>query len=90
MTEFSQAKGRLALVTGATRLQGIGFAICRALAEAGTDIAFTHHSPYDRTTARRLGRIGLPQDAAKLVAFLCSDDAAWITGQVLHSHGGFR
>lgn len=37
-----------------------------------------------------LGRIGLPQDAARLVAFLASDDGEWITGQTIHSHGGFR
>jgi 3-oxoacyl-[acyl-carrier protein] reductase len=36
-----------------------------------------------------LGRIGQPEDAAKLVAFLASDEAAWITGQIIHSEGGF-
>jgi 3-oxoacyl-[acyl-carrier protein] reductase len=35
------------------------------------------------------GRIGQPADAARLVAFLASDDAAWITGQIIHSEGGF-
>jgi 3-oxoacyl-[acyl-carrier protein] reductase len=35
------------------------------------------------------GRIGQPEDAARLVAFLASDEAAWITGQVIHSEGGF-
>jgi 3-oxoacyl-[acyl-carrier protein] reductase len=35
------------------------------------------------------GRIGQPEDAARLVAFLVSDDAAWITGQIIHSEGGF-
>jgi 3-oxoacyl-[acyl-carrier protein] reductase len=35
------------------------------------------------------GRIGQPEDAARLVAFLASDAAAWITGQVIHSEGGF-
>ena len=35
------------------------------------------------------GRIGRPEDAARLVAFLASEDAAWITGQVIHSEGGF-
>ena len=35
------------------------------------------------------GRIGLPQDAARLVAFLASDEANWITGQEIHSEGGF-
>jgi 3-oxoacyl-[acyl-carrier protein] reductase len=36
-----------------------------------------------------MGRIGRPEDAATLIAFLCSDDAGWITGQVIHSEGGF-
>ncbi|WP_241154285.1 SDR family oxidoreductase [Staphylospora marina] len=36
-----------------------------------------------------LGRIGLPEDAAKLVRFLASPEAGWITGQVIHSEGGF-
>ncbi|MGO0061320.1 SDR family oxidoreductase [Brevibacillus fluminis] len=36
------------------------------------------------------GRIGQPEDAARLVAFLASEEAAWITGQVIHSEGGFR
>ena len=35
------------------------------------------------------GRVGQPEDAAKLVAFLAGDEAAWITGQVIHSEGGF-
>jgi 3-oxoacyl-[acyl-carrier protein] reductase len=36
------------------------------------------------------GRWGEPDDAARLVAWLCSDDARWITGQVIDSEGGFR
>ncbi|MBM7703457.1 SDR family oxidoreductase [Metabacillus iocasae] len=36
-----------------------------------------------------MGRIGLPEDAARLVAFLVSDEAKWITGQIIHSDGGF-
>ena len=35
-----------------------------------------------------LGRIGQPEDIARAVAFLASDDASWITGQVLQSSGG--
>ncbi|MCA9888476.1 MAG: 3-oxoacyl-[acyl-carrier-protein] reductase [Anaerolineae bacterium] len=35
-----------------------------------------------------LGRMGLPEDVAKAVAFLASDDAAYITGQVLVVDGG--
>lgn len=36
------------------------------------------------------GRIGQPEDAARLIAFLASEEAGWITGQVIHSEGGFR
>ncbi|HEY6738019.1 MAG TPA: SDR family oxidoreductase [Actinopolymorphaceae bacterium] len=35
------------------------------------------------------GRWGTPDDAARLVAWLVSDDARWITGQVIDSEGGF-
>jgi 3-oxoacyl-[acyl-carrier protein] reductase len=35
------------------------------------------------------GRIGQPEDAANLAAFLASEDSKWITGQVIHSEGGF-
>ena len=36
-----------------------------------------------------LGRIGKPHDVAKVVAFLASPDADWITGQVINVEGGF-
>ncbi|WP_029421341.1 SDR family oxidoreductase [Alicyclobacillus macrosporangiidus] len=36
-----------------------------------------------------MGRIGQPEDAARLVAFLASDEAQWVTGQIIHSDGGF-
>ena len=35
------------------------------------------------------GRIGQSEDAARLIAWLCSADAAWVTGQVIGSEGGF-
>lgn len=35
------------------------------------------------------GRVGEPEDAARLVAFLAGEEGAWISGQVLHSEGGF-
>ena len=37
-----------------------------------------------------LGRIGEPADTASVVAFLASDDAAFITGQVIYNVGGQR
>jgi NAD(P)-dependent dehydrogenase (short-subunit alcohol dehydrogenase family) len=35
-----------------------------------------------------IGRIGRPDDAAALIAFLLSRDAAYITGQTIHVDGG--
>ena len=35
-----------------------------------------------------MGRIGVPEDAARLIRFLASNEAGWITGQVIHSRGG--
>ncbi|MDG4826959.1 SDR family oxidoreductase [Asanoa sp. WMMD1127] len=35
------------------------------------------------------GRWGEPDDAARLVGWLCSPDARWITGQLIDSEGGF-
>jgi 3-oxoacyl-[acyl-carrier protein] reductase len=41
-------------------------------------------------TARApFGRVGTPEDAARLVRFLASAEAQWITGQVIRSRGGF-
>ena len=36
-----------------------------------------------------LGRIGRPEEVAEAVLFLCSERAAFITGQTLSVDGGF-
>jgi 3-oxoacyl-[acyl-carrier protein] reductase len=36
------------------------------------------------------GRVGKPRDVAKTIKFLVSDDADWVTGQIIHSEGGFK
>ena len=38
--------------------------------------------------ASPLGRIAEPEDVANMVAFLASDDAAFITGQAYNVNGG--
>lgn len=36
-----------------------------------------------------MGRMGTPEDVARVVAMLCSSDAAWICGQVIVADGGY-
>jgi 3-oxoacyl-[acyl-carrier protein] reductase len=45
---------------------------------------------WDHTEAMPFGRWGEPDDAARVIAWLCSDDARWITGQTINSEGGFK
>jgi NAD(P)-dependent dehydrogenase (short-subunit alcohol dehydrogenase family) len=35
-----------------------------------------------------MGRMGTPADIGNAVALLCSDEAGWITGQVIYADGG--
>lgn len=35
-----------------------------------------------------MGRLGRPADIGKVAALLCSEDASWITGQVIYADGG--
>lgn len=43
----------------------------------------------DLTPRFPFGRIGQPEDIARLISFLASEAGGWITGQVIHSEGGF-
>ncbi len=45
---------------------------------------------FERAMARHpLGRMTTPEDVAGVVAFLCSEDASFITGQTINVSGGF-
>lgn len=48
----------------------------------------------DRLAAIRdrfpLGRFGEPDDPARLIAWLVSDEAIWVVGQVINTEGGFE
>lgn len=82
-------------------IQAMTASLADALVERGITVNCVNPGPVDtgwasgalhdaiaqRFPAKRWGR---PEDTARLVAWLVGDEAAWITGQVIHSEGGFR
>ena len=51
--------------------------------------SFTHEDKLDFAGQTALGRLGNPEDVAQLAAFLASDKASFITGQIIGVDGGF-
>ena len=85
-----------AAVIGFTKTVGREYAsrnvTVNAVAPGFIDTAMTHGLPADvKDTLLKqipLGRLGTPGDIAAAVRFLVSEDAAYITGHVLHVNGG--
>jgi NAD(P)-dependent dehydrogenase (short-subunit alcohol dehydrogenase family) len=61
-----------------------------AIAPGLTDTAQPRYGNTEAELAQQipLGRMGRPEEIAGLMAYLASDQAAWITGQVYHINGG--
>ena len=78
-------------------LQQVTATFADALIDRGITVNAVNPGPTDTGWAAGLdasrfplGRWGQPDDAARLIAWLCSDEGEWITGQVIDSEGGFR
>jgi 3-oxoacyl-[acyl-carrier protein] reductase len=88
---YAASKGAVEWITlsSAAELAERGITV-NAVDPGPTDTGWMTGELYDRIAAESpLGRVGRPEDSAELVAFLCSRQAGWITGQILHCDGGW-
>lgn len=94
-------KGSIAYAASKGALEWITYSAATELGPRGITVNAVNPGPnqtgwmtpeIENEAARRtpLGRAGRPEDAAALVSFLLSDDAAFINGQIITSDGGHR
>ena len=84
--------GLIGLTMAVARELGSRNITCNAVAPGFIETAMTEAlgDEFKQNAAKQipLGRVGTPGDVASAVAFLASDDAAYITGHVLNVNGG--
>lgn len=81
-------------------IAGITLTIADQLVDSGIRVNTVNPGPvdtgyltpelYERVASKfPLGRFGSTDDPANLIAWLLTAEASWITGQIIHSEGGF-
>ncbi len=84
-------------VVGLTRAMALALAPHRirvnAIAPGTTDTAQPRYGATEEQLAARMretpfGRMAEPDEIARVVVFLASEEAAWMTGEVVHVNGG--
>jgi enoyl-[acyl-carrier protein] reductase III len=58
--------------------------VLNTLPPAGQDLIRNWH----KSGWTPMGRLGTPADVGNAVSLLCSEEAGWITGQLIHADGG--
>lgn len=96
---FSPMPGELAYIASKGAVEALSLSLSAELARRGitvnaidpgiTDTGWIPDELRQIFVAQApMGRLGTPEDAARLVRFLASPEAAWITGQIIRSRGG--
>jgi 3-oxoacyl-[acyl-carrier protein] reductase len=89
---YAASKGALASITAtlADELAGASITV-NAVNPGPVDTGYAPPDAHAEVAARFPGgRWGEPDDPARLIAWLATDEAAWVTGQVVNTEGGFR
>lgn len=92
--------GEIAYAAAKAALAGVTTTLADQLADRGIRVNTVNPGPVDtgylteemwRAVAPMFpfGRYGHPDDPARLISWLVTDEARWITGQVLNTEGGF-
>ena len=98
---LSPMSGEIAYAITKGAVETLTFTLSKEIASKGITINAINPGPTDSGWMSNevknelmemfpMKRIGEPRDAANLIAFLASEDAEWITGQIIHSEGGFK
>jgi 3-oxoacyl-[acyl-carrier protein] reductase len=89
--DYAASKAALVSMTKSLALEAARFGIrCNAVSPGLVETDMTAMLTEENRTGLRipLGRLAQPGEIAGAVAFLLSDDASYLTGQVLHVDGG--
>ncbi len=92
--------GELAYAATKGAIEALSVSLAPSLAALGITINAVNPGPTDtgwmseeiKAAVRSkspTGRIGTPEDCARLVTFLVSEESGWITGQLISSEGGY-
>jgi len=95
---YSATKGAVDMIAGALSKElGSKKIRVNTIAPGGVETEGTHAegiigSDFEKALVAQtpLGRIGQPNDIAKVAVFLASEDAEWINGERISVSGGFR
>lgn len=92
--------GEVAYATSKAALAGITLTLADELGDQGIRVNTVNPGPVDTGYMDQEildylqpmfpgGRVGLPDDPARLITWLLTEEASWMTGQVINAEGGF-
>lgn len=92
--------GEVACAAAKAALAGVTVTIADELADRGIRVNTVNPGPVDTEYLTEdmfnyvrpmfpFGRFGEPDDPARLIAWLVTEEASWITGQIINTEGGF-